>query len=162
MPSFGYHNNEINLDNEKGGRRILLEKDVKKLEEHIISLITQSNKYTVTQMILGNIPQSTVLNFKYLLKNNPLSINSDTLAKITKRLDELEGTSKYYNDTCNKIQVFVEKHILIGSISYLMKEMKLNYTTLKKITDYELTTPYRMITLKRYAEKVANKKAERN
>lgn len=135
----------------------LLADDINNLEKHILYLIKQSKSHTTTEMILGNIPQSTILNFNYSLSDNPLSINSTTLCKIVKRLDELEGTKKYYKELCKLIKNFIEKNIMVGSIPYLVEEIGLNYTTLHKLKDYKLNTPYRLITLKSYAEKVEAK-----
>ncbi|HHD0846060.1 hypothetical protein [Staphylococcus capitis] len=135
----------------------MLENDLKELEDYIIFLINQSKKHTPTEMILGNIPHSTVINFNYSLYKKPLSINSTTLRKIVRRIDELEKTSTYYDELCKRVKNFIEKNIMIGSISYLTKELGLNYTTLHKIKDYQLTTPYRLITLENYAKQIRHK-----
>ncbi|HDE3815405.1 TPA: hypothetical protein PET91_002558 [Staphylococcus aureus] len=132
----------------------MYKKDLKEIEDYIIFLISQSKKHTPTEMILGNIPHTTILNFNYVLYKNPLSINSTTLRKIVIRIDELEGETSYYKELSKLIKKYVEKNIMIGSIQYLTKEIGLNYTTLHKIKDFKLTTPYRLITLKKYGEKV--------
>lgn len=132
----------------------MLQDDISVLEQHILYLVNQSKTHTPTEMILGNIPHSTVINFNYGIKDNPLKVNTSTLYKIVKRLDELEGTKHYYDDLCKVIKWFVEKNIMVGSISYLVSEFGLNYTTLHKLSDYKLTTAYRLITLKQYAEQV--------
>ncbi len=134
----------------------MYKKDLKEIEDYIKFLISQSKKHTPTEMILGNIPHTTILNFNYVLYKNPLSINSTTLRKIVIRIDELEGETSYYKELSKLIKKYVEKNIMIGSIPYLTKEIGLNYTTLHKIKDFKLTTPYRLITLKRYGEKVNN------
>lgn len=140
---------------------IMVKEDINALEKHILKLIEQSKTHTPTEMILGNIPHSTVINFNYGIKNNPLKVNTSTLYKIVKRLDELEGTKHYYKDLCKVIKQFVEKNIMVGSVSYLVSEFGLNYTTLHKLTDYKLKTPYRLITLKQYAEQVEKIRCEK-
>lgn len=132
--------------------------DLEKLEQYILYLVERSKSHTPTEMILGNIPHSTIINFNYGLYKNPLGINSITLKKIVERIDELEEDTHYYDTLCEYIKSFVEENILIGSIPFLTNEMGLNYTTLHKIKDYTLATPYRLMTLKTYAEKVSMKK----
>ncbi|WP_113589822.1 hypothetical protein [Staphylococcus aureus] len=136
----------------------MLQQDIKELEDYIVFLIEQSKKHTLTDMIMGNIPQSTVIGFNYSLKKKPLSINTDTLSKIVKRIDELEGKTNYHKKLCELIKRFIQKHIMIDSISYLTNEIGLNYTTLHKLSDFTLKTPYRLTTLKQYAEKINEKK----
>ncbi|MEZ7619412.1 hypothetical protein [Staphylococcus epidermidis] len=140
----------------------MVEKELEELEEYILFLVKQSKKHTPTEMILGNIPHSTIINFNYGLYKNPLGINSTTLKKIVERIDELEKNTNYYRTLCEYIEKFVEKNIMVGSISYLTREMGLNYTTLHKLKDYKLTTPYRLITLKQYAQKIENEEGENN
>lgn len=137
---------------------MMLDEDIKVLEEHILYLVQQSKRHTPTEMILGNIPHSTIINFNYGLKDTPLKVNTSTLYKIVKRLDDLEGVNHYYEDLCNVIKNFIQNNIMVGSISYLVSEFGLNYTTLHKLKDYKLTTPYRLITLKQYAEQVKEKR----
>lgn len=137
---------------------MMLDEDIKILEEHILYLVQQSKRHTPTEMILGNIPHSTIINFNYGLKDTPLKVNTSTLYKIVKRLDDLEGVNHYYEDLCNVIKNFIQNNIMVGSISYLVSEFGLNYTTLHKLKDYKLTTPYRLITLKQYAEQVKEKR----
>ncbi|RIM32802.1 hypothetical protein BUY35_00500 [Staphylococcus cohnii] len=132
----------------------MLDNDIDILKQHILHLVEQSKTHTPTEMILGNIPHSTVSNFNYGIKDNPLKVNTSTLYKIVKRLDELEGNTTYYKDLCKVIKEFVQKNIMVDSISNLVSEFGLNYITLHKISDYKLTTPYRLVTLKQYAEKV--------
>ncbi|MDN8674526.1 hypothetical protein Q0P22_13720 [Staphylococcus aureus] len=136
----------------------MLQQDIKELEDYIVFLIEQSKQHTLTDMIMGNIPQSTVIGFNYSLKKKPLSINTDTLSKIVKRIDELEGKTNYHKKLCELIKRFIQKHIMIDSISYLTNEIGLNYTTLHKLSDFTLKTPYRLTTLKQYAEKINEKK----
>lgn len=132
----------------------MLDNDIDILKQHILHLVEQSKTHTPTEMILGNIPHSTVSNFNYGIKDNPLKVNTSTLYKIVKRLDELEKDTTYYKDLCKVIKEFVQKNIMVDSISNLVSEFGLNYITLHKISDYKLTTPYRLVTLKQYAEQV--------
>lgn len=135
-----------------------LANDLKQIEDYILYLTEQSKKHATTDMILGGIRQSTIINFNYKVADNPLNITTVTICKITKRLDELEKEpSSYQKDFKKMIKDFIKKYILIDDINNLIK-YDLNYTTLHKIKDYTLKTPYRLITLKKYAEILEDKK----
>lgn len=129
-----------------------LSDDIKNLENYILYLTRRSKSHATTDMILGGIRQSTIINFNYKIEDNPLNITTLTLYKIVHRLDELENNpTSYYDELRSLIKNFIEKYILIDDIGQLVK-MDLNYITLNKMKDYQLTTPYRLITLKKYAE----------
>lgn len=129
-----------------------LSEDIKNLENYILYLTRRSKSHATTDMILGGIRQSTIINFNYKIEDNPLNITTLTLYKIVHRLDELENNpTSYYDELHSLVKNFIEKYILIDDIGQLVK-MDLNYITLNKMKDYQLTTPYRLITLKKYAE----------
>lgn len=129
-----------------------LSDDIKNLENYILYLTRRSKSHATTDMILGGIRQSTIINFNYKIEDNPLNITTLTLYKIVHRLDELENNpTSYYDELRSLVKNFIEKYILIDDIGQLVK-MDLNYITLNKMKDYQLTTPYRLITLKKYAE----------
>lgn len=135
-----------------------LSDDIKNLENYILYLTRRSKSHATTDMILGGIRQSTIINFNYKIEDNPLNITTLTLYKIVHRLDELENNpTSYYDELRSLIKNFIEKYILIDDIGQLVK-MDLNYITLNKIKDYQLTTPYRLITLKKYAEILEEKR----
>lgn len=135
-----------------------LSDDIKNLENYILYLTRRSKSHATTDMILGGIRQSTIINFNYKIEDNPLNITTLTLYKIVHRLDELENNPTYYYDELRSlIKNFIKKYILIDDIGQLVK-MDLNYITLNKMKDYQLTTPYRLITLKKYAEILEEKR----
>lgn len=135
-----------------------LSDDIKNLENYILYLTRRSKSHATTDMILGGIRQSTIINFNYKIEDNPLNITTLTLYKIVHRLDELENNpTSYYDELRSLIKNFIEKYILIDDIGQLVK-MDLNYITLNKMKDYQLTTPYRLITLKKYAEILEEKR----
>lgn len=135
-----------------------LSEDIKNLENYILYLTQCSKSHATTDMILGGIRQSTIINFNYKIEDNPLNITTLTLYKIVHRLDELENNPTYYYDELRSlIKNFIKKYILIDDIGQLVK-MDLNYITLNKMKDYQLTTPYRLITLKKYAEILEEKR----
>lgn len=135
-----------------------LSDDIKNLENYILYLTRRSKSHATTDMILGGIRQSTIINFNYKIEDNPLNITTLTLYKIVHRLDELENNpTSYYDELRSLIKNFIKKYILIDDIGQLVK-MDLNYITLNKMKDYQLTTPYRLITLKKYAEILEEKR----
>lgn len=135
-----------------------LSEDIKNLENYILYLTRRSKSHATTDMILGGIRQSTIINFNYKIEDNPLNITTLTLYKIVHRLDELENNpTSYYDELHSLVKNFIEKYILIDDIGQLVK-MDLNYITLNKMKDYQLTTPYRLITLKKYAEILEEKR----
>lgn len=135
-----------------------LSDDIKNLENYILYLTRRSKSHATTDMILGGIRQSTIINFNYKIEDNPLNITTLTLYKIVHRLDELENNpTSYYDELHSLVKNFIEKYILIDDIGQLVK-MDLNYITLNKMKDYQLTTPYRLITLKKYAEILEEKR----
>lgn len=135
-----------------------LSDDIKNLENYILYLTRRSKSHATTDMILGGIRQSTIINFNYKIEDNPLNITTLTLYKIVHRLDELENNpTSYYDELRSLVKNFIEKYILIDDIGQLVK-MDLNYITLNKMKDYQLTTPYRLITLKKYAEILEEKR----
>lgn len=128
-----------------------LDKDVKQIKDYILYLIEQSKKHPTTDMILGGIRQSTIINFNYKVVDNPLNITTVTVCKIAKRLDKLEcNTESYHKEFKEIIKHFIKTYILIDDINNLTK-FDLNYTTLHKMKDYSLKTPYRLTTLEKYA-----------
>jgi len=136
-----------------------LEESVQQLEQHILDLISASKRHTFTKMVMGNIPSATLYNFTYMVQENPLAINSNTLKKVAVRLDELESCNHYYKDLQKEVSHFIKTYIMVDTIGELMK-LDLNYVTLHKIKDVKLNTPYRMTTLVKYAQIVEEKRGE--
>lgn len=136
-----------------------LEEAIKRLEEHILSMIDAVKNHTMTDLIVGHIPMATAYNFRYTLERKPLNVTSSTLTKVAHRLDHLESCKTYSKELKQILNSFVNDYIFVDSINELTKN-GLNYKTLKNMEDKSLKTSYRLSTMVKYARDIDVKRKE--
>lgn len=130
-----------------------LEKECAGLEAFVCKMIEATKKETITNMVAGGVPVTTIYRFRYSVYNRPLAVTSVTLLKIAEQLDRLNKGATYADDLKNMVSHFVKTYIIVEPLSEL-NEKGLNYKTLRKIQDYTMESSYYLYTLKDYAQKI--------
>lgn len=90
----------FDIKNVKFGGILLstIEDDIKSIEQIINDLISETKKYSVSDLVSKDVKISTICRFRQR-RDDIFSINTDTLFKIAKRLDELNDKEKKLEKT---------------------------------------------------------------
>ncbi len=132
-----------------------LDNDIKNLEDTVDNIIEIAKKYSIYDFISGGIKITTIRRFTQREKDI-LSISTDTLRKICKRIDELsDNTFSYLYKLNYLLEDFVNKNIDVLKTKKLV-DLGISRETLKRMKNNEEGQPYYLNTLVKYARLVEN------